>query len=970
MWNKKIFLCYLLMLVGMITDADERRIKIGTVPELTLGTGTEIVLPEKSTPTARFAAKELQYYLSRSLRRDLPIIQAPSGRGVVLIVGDNEFARQLGVNAAELERDAFRIKSSGQQIVIAGKDDPQETPENFRSDLFERGTLFGVYDFLERFAGVRFYFPGEIGTVVPNHSEIKLGTLDILDRPDHTARRVSSGACKWYDYSAQRDGVFLQNYRNRMQTAYVPNCHSLERSGYLERFGKSHPEYFALDERGNRYLDQSHPSVGSLCLSNPGFRNELFLDARSYLKGEPAKVRGVLCKGTPGWDGSAFRIGYFNIMPGDYHRQCQCANCLDYQAKYGASSLVWDLVASTAERLQEAQIPGKITAMAYAYYRTVPRRQLPDNVEVMVAVTGPWADRDVKLRQQDDQLIADWNKKLGKKVWIWTYPNKYGASELPGIPAMAPKTIGYYYQRVAPMVFGSYMECETDQWIFNYLNMYVYGKVSWDHGINLEALLAEHYEKMFGPAATPMREFYETLEQIWVNRLLGKMSMTALGPVNVPPSNYEIWENIYSKVELKKLSTLFDQAEKLAATDQPALERIKFMRLKLLQPIQHASELYWKEKKALVNWTFYVKKMGDAEKIIIDGQLNEPAWQASEMIFLLPLNGGKSEVNTTVRARLDDRYLYLGFECMEPAMDRLIVRQQQRDHADVWRDSEVEIFLNPSDDGKEYYHFMINADGVVADAAARKAGASSQFDNKWNSQAQVKANRSSDRWTLEIAIPLAELQGFNPKGFKANFGRHRVLAPPPSATTLYTWSPFVSNFHDVGNFGKLVFEPSKEISLVTNGDFIAPLKGNWYYDPAQLNNSIFLDDQVFMTGGRSLRFNGSGTFKVHQDLPQLKPDTTYALSFYVRLDDVKPLKTGGGVVVMLGDNQNNWFPKLFYNGTMPWTRQGFLWKTRPDTNRIPARKASIRLYMFEASGTVWFDDVRLVETTPDQTGKD
>ena len=31
----------------------------------------------------------------------------------------------------------------------------------------EQGTMYAVYDFLERFAGCRFYFPGELGTILP-----------------------------------------------------------------------------------------------------------------------------------------------------------------------------------------------------------------------------------------------------------------------------------------------------------------------------------------------------------------------------------------------------------------------------------------------------------------------------------------------------------------------------------------------------------------------------------------------------------------------------------------------------------------------------------------------------------------------------------------------------------------------------------------------------------------------------------
>lgn len=950
------------------TPRTERRIQTGSQTVMVLNARTEIVLPEQSVPVAVFAAKELQDILSQAVGRKLPIVKVPSPNTVSIIVGDNQFSRKLGINLEGLERDAFQIKTGDRRIAIAGQDDPHAVPEAFLSDQFARGTLFGVYDFLERVAGVRFYFPGDIGTIIPELREIKVTSLDIQDRPDHIQRRVYNGRCKWFDDTLPaRFGIMLQGYRNRMQTAYIPNCHSLERLGYLERFGKTHPEYFALDEHGQRYLERSHPSAGSLCLSNSGFRNELYLDAVSYLKGEPASLRGVQSKGKSNWDGSCFRPGYFNIMPGDWHRPCQCGTCREFRERNGASEWVWDLVRSIAGKLKKNRIAGSITAMAYAFYNTVPRQPVPDNVEVMVAVTGPWADRDPQLCRKENQLIADWNRKLGRKVWLWTYPMKYGASELPGIPAMAPRLTGTYYRRIASQVFGTFMECETDEWIFNYLNQYIYGKVSWDNAADVEALLAEHDKLMFGSAAAIMRNFYDALEQIWVKQLLGKQTMTAQGPVNIPPSNYEIWEKIYSRNTLQELDSLLKRAEETASSSPSHLKRIRFMRAKLLSPIESASRRYWKEKEALNDWLFPVRSLNPDESILIDGKLDEAAWKNGKPVYLLPFRNGKQEVNTLVHARIDKKYLYFGFECCEPAIDRMIVRQQQRDHAEVWRDSAVEILLNPSDDGRNYYHFMINADGVISDAKAIRSGAVSQFDSAWNSSAAVKTARQGDRWTLEAAIPLSDLPGFNRQGFKANFGRHRAIAPPIPDTMLYTWSPFVTGFHDVENFGKLIFASLPAESEVRNGDFTAPLKGSWSV-PA---GNVSIDAETFMTGGRSLKLSGSGTLSIHQNLPKLKPDTSYLLSFYIRLDQVVPLKKNGGAAVLLGDNQNNWFPNISLTGTMPWTRQGYVWKTRSDTNRLPGRFACIRLYLLNASGTVWFDGVRLTELAKDtQTNKE
>ncbi len=134
----------------------------------------EIVVPEQSSRVTEFASKELQSVLSESLGRKIDIIKAPRKDKTSIILGDNEFSRKAGIDVNTLPRDGFIIRSGGNRIFIAGRDNPQTDIEWARNQLsiwannFERGTLNGVYDFLERFCGVRFYFPVNSGPSFPS----------------------------------------------------------------------------------------------------------------------------------------------------------------------------------------------------------------------------------------------------------------------------------------------------------------------------------------------------------------------------------------------------------------------------------------------------------------------------------------------------------------------------------------------------------------------------------------------------------------------------------------------------------------------------------------------------------------------------------------------------------------------------------------------------------------------------------
>ncbi len=953
----------------------------------------EIVVPVGSVKQIGFAASELQQFLGEALGGRIPISNKPSSGKTSIILGENALSRKAGLSLKGLPRDGYIIKTVGKDIYILGKDDPKADPARSMSKgvwihYYERGTLFGVYSFLEQAAGVRFYFPGKMGTVVPKHHDLKLGAFDIVDYPDFTSRKYSIYSGRWYEGKDRGKNILpgknLNIYRLRMETKYIPNCHGLSRLGYLERFGKSHPEYFALMTSGKRHNNPGMPHPGQLCY-NSKVRDEIAKDAEAFLRGKPASSRGACRKGRVCWDLSGFQPGYFNVMPQDAMYPCRCDKCKKYFAggDQAMSEFIWGFTADIANRLKKNGVPGKVTMMAYPPYRSIPKTvDIPDNVMVMTAVRGPWDEHLPKFKQKNDQLIKDWVKKChGKKTWLWNYANKYGKLEISGLPALTPKAIGSYYKRQAPYIFGAYLQSGTDYYLFNHLNLYVFSKVAWDNKTDVDALLKEYYQKMYGPAAGAMEQIFNRLEYLWLYKIAGKPIDTPLGPQCLPPADYQIWEEIYSPKELSSLNKEFDQAEKLAVKDKDSLARVKFMRKELFGPLLAASEKYRKNKNEIADLKFAVKSVPAGQKVVLDGKLDDAAWKLSKKIFLVPYRDSKGrKVLTSVAGLSDGKNLYFGFDCAEPLMSKIVATKRKPDDSSIWRDSEVEIFLNPSGDRKNYYQWMINAVGSMVDIKCKKIGTGNTGDVKWSSNATAAVHRYKDRWTAEIAIPVACLEGFSSKGFPANFNRNRVLSGAKDYLKLYTWSPFLrTGFHDLQNFGSIVFGEVKDGSIINNGDFTTKPRGRTlgkWLGPQKKNmkpgQTWGLDNSVFRVGGQSIKLSDSkGLTKIGltQMLPQLKPDTKYLLTFFVKTQDIVPAGKSGGAVVNIWDDKNCWYPKNWYKGTMPWSKQGFEFTTGPDTNGISrsgprkGRKNTsyIRLFLIKSTGTVWFDDVKLRE---------
>ena len=361
-----------------------RKIGVGKTPVLTLTPGNFDIVACQNTPTIKLAAKEIADALSEVFSTPVKPVTSPSGKAVEIRVGDLELAKKLGIDPARFDRDGFVIRTEGNKILIIGRDLPQSRPlkDVHRSGLKgEWATLFGAYDFLERFANIRYYFPGKLGTYAPKAKKLDIPAVDIYDRPDFLQRRFN-------DYNFDQMPIrrykgwngSLNKLRNRVETVFIPNCHGLANLGYNYRFGKSHPEYFALNAgnwRMNR-TDGRELDRNQLCLSS-AIKGEIVRDAISFLKKEPPSVRGIRdAAGEVRWS-YYFPLGTpcFNIMPQDGAYFCRCPQCLKHFSKgpQAINDHYWQFFSDICNEVKKSGVPGYFTTMAYHDYCRVPTQK-------------------------------------------------------------------------------------------------------------------------------------------------------------------------------------------------------------------------------------------------------------------------------------------------------------------------------------------------------------------------------------------------------------------------------------------------------------------------------------------------------------------------------------------------------------------------------------------------------------------
>lgn len=558
---------------------------------------TEVVVAPDAKKNQRvvwFAAQEMTNFLSRAFGAKVPVVSELNPGKASIVLGSNIWSVAAGIDTAKLPQDGFAVKTKGNAVYIAGLD--RNLRPYYDHGCYARATLFGAYDFLEKFVGCRFYFPGELGEIVPKVKSFEVPETDEVSAPKLTERHVTPSVGEWYDPDAKEKRYMpISNLRLRMQTRPLHCCHGLRDFRYVQRFGETHPEYFLMKKDGTRDImdtgREPYHKNNKFCYSSAGLKEEIYQDVKAYLTGQPPESRGL-----KKWGGNCKYGEYVDIMPEDGTIHCFCPACT---AAYAAAKdpacesneLIWNCTIDIAERLKLEGVKGAVMQMAYGAYRNVPDRKIPDNVHVTVCNNGGWVKQ--KRTNRDYEQVKAWYGNVGK-VKLYSNCGKFSCycMNIDDVPTQTPRAMASFYNRMAPMIRGAYMSNHADRAMYCTLNWYVFSRIAWYGQVDIDALLDEYYRLMFGAAAKPMQEFFEELERKWMEEVLGASFETDLGTSNFVATEFRVWTEIYSEKALRPLVDLVEKAEAAVPPDSMEAKRIALMRREFLDRMVRRSHDY------------------------------------------------------------------------------------------------------------------------------------------------------------------------------------------------------------------------------------------------------------------------------------------------------------------------------------------------------------------------------------------
>jgi hypothetical protein len=190
----------------------------------------------------------------------------------------------------------------------------------------------------------------------------------------------------------------------------------------------------------------------------------------------------------------------------------------------------------------------------------------------------------------------------------------------------------------------------------------------------------------------------------------------------------------------------------------------------------------------------------------LDGVLGPGEWNGAAVIepFLVPVSTRQGGPETRGWVAVDQTHLYAAFRCTTRPGVTLKLRETQRDSGVCDEDS-IEIYICPNFSKPVYYELSVNSSKTRQDVkytfdpwTGRQDWRGS--DPSWNPDWQVATALTEYGWSVEVAIPLAEL-GIEAKGIRpirVNFLRN-LTSDTPRCTT-WTYLPS-SNINTPANFG-------------------------------------------------------------------------------------------------------------------------------------------------------------------------
>lgn len=540
-----------------------------------------IVLPENPTLREIFAAQELMEYIKKISGAEVEI--SGSFENIIIIGGpDRNEAAKTFLSREDFEKmvpgpEGFIIKVENNKMLIAGSSKhPGEQ---------ERGTLYGVYEFLERFLGCSLavyskesvdageYVPKmtdilvEPATYVKSKSDVGYRTAIIqygpwVGKANHPlnqqfiswlAKNRYNHILTWSDIyeeykkngmleEAEKRGILFSVGHHQSITMLLPHNGN---EYFSEKYSETHPEYYKLLEDGTRHIVKDGDYSGQLILC---MRNEKLIE----------QMAANIVK----WADANPQVDIISLWPYDFKsEQCCCELCKIHSKNANYSYFVSRII----EKVNKTKPDIKIDRISYLDLTECDTDGLSSAV---IIDETTWHEKLRTVGKPDGSCFKDsvfeknaleW-KKTGATVVYYDYlMGNYGAQQkwMPTADEMQAVC-----KRFCDLgIYGLGTQIETYNIWNNLFNFYTYGRTAYNRDLSMEDNL-ELFCRIFGDGSGQIKDIIRLAEE------------TVDGQAIISEAGTYLIQN----VNKEKVYSLFESALALAQ-DSCSRNNVRVMRM-------------------------------------------------------------------------------------------------------------------------------------------------------------------------------------------------------------------------------------------------------------------------------------------------------------------------------------------------------------------------------------------------------
>ncbi|MDG3004874.1 DUF4838 domain-containing protein [Paludisphaera mucosa] len=444
-----------------------------------------IVVAADAPPGEKRAARELGDAFAEAVgKRPEVVADRPAGPAVVI-------GKASGLKTEGLGDEGFTIRVGADRVAIAGGS--------------PRGTLYGVYSFLEDEYGVR-YLTADATSVPRVDPAATLADGERTFRPRFAWRHSYYRANQDHPELAARlrDNAVVDAPELGGRSPWSLISHTVYQWVPVAKLGKTNPELFSLVEGRRRAFmadDQFDQGGTQPCFSNPEVRRRI--------------IDGVLAE----LASKGQTDGVVSISQNDNQQYCRCPACAaidDREGSHMGSLLA--LLNEAGEAVAKVRPGVCVGTLAYQHTRQ-PTRTLKPGPNVAIQLCSieacqvhPLNDPACERNQSFCRDLDGWCK-ISDKVYVWNYNVDFTSYNLP-CPNI--EIIGANVKYLASNgVRGVFMQAAGDGRNTELCDLrnHLISRLLWDPSVDDRRVIDEFAARYYGAAADDVKAYLKLIAE-------------------------------------------------------------------------------------------------------------------------------------------------------------------------------------------------------------------------------------------------------------------------------------------------------------------------------------------------------------------------------------------------------------------------------------------------------------------------